>query len=171
MLSETMQKELTGQIKMEWESEFYYLTMMAWCLNNDYPGFASWFDQQAAEERIHGRKFLDYIDQAGGEVVIPSVEAKTSKFLDLQDLFEHALQAEQNVSAAIDKLLSKAIAEGDHATQQFMQWFVSEQLEEEAMARDNLALIRRIKDNPSAVYLMEQQLAKRGAPAAEAGAE
>lgn len=168
MISKKMQKRLIEQIKHEWESQLYYQSMMAWCMNNDYNGFASWFSKQADEERGHGMRILQFIADADGEVSIPSLTSKAADFKDLEDLFSSALAAEQSVTAQINELLGHAMKESDHATQAFLQWFVQEQIEEEATARDNLAQVKRVKDNPAALFIMENELSKRSSqPEAE----
>lgn len=171
MISQAMQDKLLEQVRVEWESEFAYLTIMAWCYNNDFDGFGAWFHQQANEEREHGLRILRFINNAGGSIGIPSINVIAPDFRNLQHLFELTLQHEEQVTGSINRLVDQAMADNDHTTHTFLQWFIQEQVEEESTARHILAKIRRAEGAPGALFMIEQQLAGASPrPAAEADA-
>jgi ferritin len=163
MISKSLQKELLEQVRAEWESEFYYMAMMAWCYNNDLEGFAKWFFQQADEERMHGFKILAYLTEVGCDIAIPSVAVPKTAFKDIEHLFELTLKHEQKVTALIYSLVDTAIKERDHASNAFLQWYVNEQVEEESTARTLLAQVKRCKGHPGALLMLERELGARGA--------
>ena len=162
MISKNLQKQMLEQVKAEWESEFYYMAMMAWCYNNDLDGFAKWFYQQSAEERIHGFKILNYLTEVGCDIAIPSVTAPKVAFKDIEQIFELTLKHEQKVTALIHALVETAIKEHDHASNAFLQWYVTEQVEEESTARTILTQIKRCKGYPGALLMLERELGARG---------
>jgi ferritin len=168
MLSATMQTKLLEQAGKEWDSEYYYMAMGAWCYNNELDGFGAWFEQQASEEHTHGLRILHYIRDVGGQISIPAINPIGNDFSSLRDTFEKTLEHEQLVTRMVHDLVSQARQENDHTTDHFLQWFVSEQVEEESTARAILAKVKRAGDNPSALFLLEQQLAPA---AAKAGGE
>lgn len=168
MLSEAVRKQLIVQVQKEWESQFYYLEMMAWCYNNELDGFGAWFERQAGEEHTHGLKILHYISDVGGEISIPSITAPPASFTSLLDTFEKTLAHEIHVTGLVHELVSLAQAEHDHTTYHFLQWFVNEQIEEESTARSIVGKLKRAGDNPSALLLIESQLGA-AAPAAAKG--
>jgi ferritin len=162
MISKNLQKQLLDQVRYEWESEFYYMAMMAWCYNNDYDGFAQWFFQQAGEERMHGLKILAYLNQVGGELSIPAVSVPKTAFKGIEQIVELTLKHEQKITKLIHELVEAAIREHDHSTNNFLQWYVREQIEEESTARTLLAKVRRCKGAPGALLILENELAARG---------
>jgi ferritin len=156
-----MQKQLNEQVKNEWESEFIYLTMAAWAYNNNYDGFGLWFIKQAGEEREHGMKILRYLNEADADMIIPSITVPKVEFKDIPDLFKRGLEHEQKVTGMFYRLTELAIAEKDFTTQQFLQWFIIEQLEEEASFRGIIAKLERIKGSSSGLFVLEAKLAER----------
>jgi ferritin len=162
MLAKALHKQLLDQVKYEWESEFLYLAMMAWCYNNDYEGFAQWFYRQSMEERAHGAMILGYLTELGAEIEIPTVVAPKAKFKDLEEMFDQTLKHEQKVTKLIHDLVEAATKERDYATVQFLQWYVKEQIEEEDTARKILVKIRRGKGAPGFLFMLERELGARG---------
>ena len=160
MLSETMRAKLIEQIKIEWESEFYYLAMMAWCYNNELDGYGDWFMKQAAEERAHGMRIARFISEVGAELEIPSITAPAAKFENIEHCFKLTLEHEEYVTKAVHEVVDLALKEHDYTTNNFMQWYVNEQVEEEATARLVLGKVRRAGGNPSALFIVETQLAE-----------
>ena len=124
MISKKMQSQILDQVKAEWESEYFYLAMMAWCFNNDYPGFGMWLLKQADEERGHGMKMLRYLNEVGGELAIPSVTVPKAKFESPAQIFDLVLKHERKVTALIYGLVKTAEEEKDYATLNFLQWYV-----------------------------------------------
>ena len=173
MLSKTMADMLLAQVQREWESEFYYLAMMAWCYNNDFEDFGKWFEMQAGEERLHGMKMLTYTAEVGNDISIPSVQVPQADFQSIEHIFELTLAHEEKVTGFINSLVDQALKENDHRTNAFLQWFVSEQVEEEATVRSLLAKLRRAKGDPSALMMIEakaletRQSSAGSAPAGE----
>lgn len=132
MLKAKVEKILNEQVKKEAYASFLYLSMATWADNKGYPGVAKWFYAQAAEENMHMLKVIDYITERGGKALVPSVEQPPSEWKDIRTAFEAALEHERYVSDSIYKIVDTAIAEKDHATNNWAQWFVTEQVEEEA---------------------------------------
>jgi ferritin len=164
MISKKVHNKLLEQIKHEWESEYLYYAIMAWCVNNDYNGFAAWFRKQAEEEHEHGMKIVDYLAETGVDVKLPnSLAVGNQKFTDIDQIFKLTLKHEQKVTGLIHALVELSAAENDHTSHNFLQWYVSEQLEEEAQVRDILGALGRIKGAPGGLYMLERELAKRGA--------
>jgi ferritin len=161
MVSKAMAAKLNQQAKNEWESEFFYLTMMAWCFNNNYNGFGAWFLKQAAEEREHGMKIFRYLNETDQDIVIPSITVPKADFKSVEDVFEQGLAHEQEVSRLIGKLADQAISEKDHATLEFLQWYIKEQVEEESSFRDIVTKLGRIKGSVGGLFMLEAKLAER----------
>jgi ferritin len=156
-----MVKELTEQLKNEWESEYLYMAMMAWCYNKNYDGFAQWFEKQAIEEHGHGVKFVNFIKDVDAELTILSIKVPPIKAKKVVDLFKQTLKHEQEVTARINQLVALAHKEHDFNTLEFLQWFVMEQREEESTVRGILAQFEHNHDAPGGMFLIEQHLAQR----------
>ena len=161
MVSKKMGEMLNEQVKNEWESEFIYLAMMAWCFNNNYDGFGMWMLKQAGEEREHGMKILRYLHEADFPLAIPSLHAPKPQFESVEKVFRQGLEHEQKVTKMIYALTEQAVADKDFTTQQFLQWFINEQLEEESTFRGIIAKLERIKGAPGGLFMLEAQLAQR----------
>jgi ferritin len=123
---------------------------------------------QTDEERQHAQKFFDFINERDGRVILKDIDMLKTEWKSPLDAFEDALEHEQKVTARINKLVDLAIKESDHATNSFLQWFVDEQVEEEASVKAIIDKLKFVKDNPVAVFMIDQELAGRtAAPAAE----
>ncbi|OFW78732.1 MAG: ferritin [Actinobacteria bacterium RBG_19FT_COMBO_70_19] len=168
MLNQELEAALNEQLGGELYSSHLYLSMSAYCESVNMPGAAHWFRMQADEERTHALKFFDHIVDRGGRVTLGVIEAPPTGFASLLDAFEQALQAERNVSAAIDRLASMAVAQGDHAAGAFLQWFVTEQVEEEKQADEVVQTLRAVGDDPTTLFILDRELAQRQPEAAEA---
>ncbi len=161
MLKKAMQKALNEQINAELYSSYLYLAMSAWCHTKDMPGMASWFKVQAQEELIHAGKFFDYINDRDGQVTLGAIDAASGEWRSPKEVFQATVEHEEKVTARILKLVELATKEGDHTTWTFLQWFVNEQIEEEASARQLLGQLRLIGDNGSGLYVLDKELAAR----------
>lgn len=161
MLNPELEAALNAQLGGELYSSHLYLSMSAYCESANMPGAARWFRMQADEERTHAMKFFEHLVDRGGRVVLGTIEAPPTEFSSLLDAFEQALEAERNVSAAIDRLTSMAIDQGDHAAQAFLQWFVTEQVEEEKQADEVVQTLRAIGDNPATLFMLDRELGAR----------
>lgn len=152
---------LNKQINAELYSAYLYLSMAAYFQNENFNGFAKWMEIQYEEELSHAKKIYDYVYERGGSVTITAIEAPPSKWNSLLSVFEDAYAHEQKVTAMIYDIVDLAIEKKDHATNSFLQWFVNEQVEEEASADDIVQKLRMIKDSPNGLFMMDAHLGKR----------
>ena len=161
MLSDKMVAELNKQLHNEWYSAYLYMSMSAHCTHIGLKGFANWFRIQYQEEMIHAMKFYDYINSQGGKVKLMAIEQPPAEFDSPLDMFEKTLAHEQFITKCINDLVDIAIAEKDHATNIFLQWFVTEQIEEEGNDNDILAQLRLMGQEGSALFMVDKELATR----------
>lgn len=167
MLSAKMQAALNAQINAEYYSSYLYLAMAAYAESINLRGFAHWFRLQAQEEMGHAMKFFDYVHGRRGQVELKSIESPPAKWDSPLAVFEATMQHEQHVTALINKLVQQAAEERDYATHTFLQWFVTEQVEEEATADQIIQQLRLVQNAPGGLYMLDRELAQRTlAPAA-----
>ena len=170
MLSKKMEDALNKQVNTEFYSSYLYLSMAADFEAKTLEGFASWMQIQAQEEWSHGMKIYNYILEKGGKVKLEAIEAPQTSWKTAVEVFDATFKHEQHVTGLINDLATLAIEERDHATGIFLQWFVSEQVEEESTASGILDKLKMIGDNPQGLFMMDSNLASRQAPAADAAA-
>jgi ferritin len=163
MISKKMQKALCDQMAREFASGYLYLAMAGKATEMNLRGAASWFEVQEGEERTHGMKFYSYLKEQSAEFRFAPQDAGTIKADSLLDLFEQSLAHEKKVTRWIYDLVELAQAEKDYATLAFLQWFVTEQVEEEANATEIIAQLKMVGDKSSAIFMVDHQLAKRKA--------
>lgn len=161
MISKEIGQLINDQIAKEQYAAQYYLSMSAWFNSRDLEGIANYFRIQCKEELMHADKMFDYLADVGGEIVLQEIPQPPHEFSDVQEVFEKALEHEKLVTKSIFNIVKKANEEGDFATTSFLQWFVNEQVEEESSASLLVSKIKMVKDNPSALYLFDQELAQR----------
>jgi ferritin len=161
MLSEKMQKALNGQLNAELYSSYLYLSMNAYFKSVNLDGFANWMYYQAQEELEHSMKFYDFVIQRGGKVVLTQIEAPPTEWDSPLAVFEATLAHEQKVTGLINDLVEIALEEHDHATNIFLQWFVSEQVEEEESVGGVLEQIKLMGDAQGGLFMIDRELAKR----------
>lgn len=161
MLNERLLKALNDQINFEFYSSYSYLAMSAYAESIDFPGLANFFRVQAQEEQFHAMKFYDYVNQKEGRVILESVEKPVIEFNGIIDLFEKGYAHEQSVTKRIYALTDIATEEREHATLSLLKWFIDEQVEEENTFNSILKKLRRIGDNPAALYMLDDELAAR----------
>ncbi len=166
MISDKMQDALNEQVNREFFSAYMYLAMSAYCTTIGLPGFAHWMRMQYEEENMHVTKMFDYIQDQGGEVHLKAIEEPEKEYGTPVDIFQQTLEHEQYVTSLINNLMDLAVAERDYATQTFLQWYVTEQVEEEANVNDILAPLRMVGDDKGGLMMIDQQLAGRAAPMA-----
>jgi ferritin len=166
MISQTLTDALNDQLKQELYSSYLYLSMSAYCDEKNLTGFAHWMRLQADEERDHAMKFFDFIQDRDGRAVLQAIPQPARDFGSPVDLFEQVLAHEQEITSLIDQLYRKAAAEQDHATQVFLQWFISEQVEEEKTASQILETLRMAGDNKVALLMLDRELGARQVTAA-----
>ena len=161
MISEKMQQAISDQITAEFDSSYLYLAMSAWCETRNLKGFAHWMRMQSEEEKEHAFKLFDYLLNRGGRVVLGGLEAPPEEFDSIQDVFERTLAHEKRVTAGIHKLNEQAMQEKDYATTAHLQWFITEQVEEEASAEEILNQIKMVEGRPGALLYMDRHVGKR----------
>lgn len=161
MISDKMLELLNEQFNMELYSVNMYLSMSSYCLSIDLDGFANFYRVQAQEENFHAMKQFDYIHQVDGKVTLQALDAPPATFKNLADVFNATISHERKVSASINRLVHQALQENDYATHTFLQWFITEQVEEENMVNSLVKKIKMIGDNQSALYLLNEELGRR----------
>ena len=161
MVSKNMEKALNAQLNAEIYSGYLYLSMAAYFEDEDLAGFANWMRVQANEELGHGMKFYDYIIRRGASVTLTAIDAPQTEWDSPLAAFKHVLEHEQMVTGLINDLVDLAIQERDHATNNFLQWFVEEQVEEEENAMEMLAKVKLAGDDNSIIYTLNEEFATR----------
>src|SRR3712207_319278 len=161
MLGKTIQDAMNEQIKNEFYSAYQYLSMAAYCESINLPGFAHWMRAQSQEETEHAMKFYDYILDRGGRVVLQAMDQPVVEFGSPLEVFERALDHERKVTGMINDLYGLALRENDYASQTFLQWFVTEQVEEEKNAGDVVETLKMIGDKSEALFLLDRELGQR----------
>ena len=161
MLSEKIQTALNEQLNAELYSSYLYLSMSSYFKSINLEGFANWMNVQAREELMHAMKFYDFVLQRGGKVVLKAVEAPPTDWNSSLNVFENALKHEQKVTGLINQLVGLALAENDHATNIFLQWFVTEQIEEEESADYVVQQLKFVDGAKSGLFMMDRELSKR----------
>ncbi len=161
MLSPDLESAMNTQIAAELYSSHLYLAMSAYCESEGLPGFASWFRMQSDEERAHALKFLRHVVDRGGRVMLTGMDAPASEFGSPQGAFEQALSHEMNVTMMIDGLYGMAVQHGDYASQVFLQWFVTEQVEEERTATEIVQNLKNLGNDPASLLILDRELGAR----------
>jgi len=161
MLSKTMEKAINGQINAELYSSYMYLGMSAWFTAKGLAGFANWMRQQAQEEMFHAIKMYDFVGGRGGRVVLAAIDKPPGDWQTSIEVFQATLAHEQKVTGLINDLVNQAMDERDHASNIFLQWFVTEQVEEEANATAILDKLKLIGKETGGLFALDQELALR----------
>ena len=161
MISERLQEAINEQVKRELYSAYLYLAMSAYSAGRGWSGTAGWFRAQYNEEVEHAMKMFDYILQQGGEVHLRQIDEPAKEFGEPRDLFKKALEHEQFVTSCIDELMNLAVEEKSHATQVFLQWYVTEQVEEEASVQEVLDYLDMAGDHRGAFLMLDNRLGQR----------
>jgi ferritin len=161
MITKKMEKALNDQINAELYSAYLYLSMSAYFEAENLPGFAKWMRIQWQEEVMHGLKIYDYVKERGGRVTLKSIGEPPAKWKSPLDVFQATYKHEQVVTGRINDLVTQAVAEKDHATNAFLQWFVTEQVEEEKSADEIVQKLKRISDAPGGLYMLDKELGQR----------
>ena len=161
MISAKMQKVLNAHLNEEFYSSYLYLSMAAYFDAKNLKGFANWFRIQTQEEHMHGMKFFNFILQKGGKISLSQINAPKIEWKDTSEIFSDTLKHEQKITGLINKLVEVAMLEKDFATNNFLQWFVTEQVEEEANVEEIIQKIEMIGDNKSGLYMLDNELGAR----------
>ena len=161
MLNKKIEEALNSQINAEMYSSYLYLSMSAYFESTGLSGFANWMRAQAQEELMHAMKFYDYVNERGGRVILGPLEAPSSEWESPLATFEATYEHEQKVTGLINELVNFAMEEKDHATNTFLQWFVTEQVEEEASAIEIVNKLKLMGDAPGGLFMLDRELGAR----------
>ena len=169
MLSKQIQDAINEQINAELYSAYIYASMSAYFQSVNLPGFANWMRVQTQEEVMHAFKFYAYVNERGGRVVLQAIDAPPQEWDSPLAAFEAVYVHEQKVTGLINDLVDLAVKESDHATTNFLQWFVSEQVEEEASADEVVQKLKLVGDAPGGLFMLDREMGQRifTPPAAE----
>ncbi|NQT65850.1 MAG: ferritin [FCB group bacterium] len=161
MLSKKIENALNVQINKELFSEYLYLSMATYFAAEGLSGFENFFIVQAQEERFHAMKFYNFVNERGGRVLLKKLEDPKTDFVSVEEIFELALGHERFISKSIYELMDLAIEEKDHATKSFLNWFVDEQVEEEASMEAILDKLKLIGGKGHGLLMMDNELGVR----------
>ena len=161
MLSEKINDALDQQVNEELFSAYLYLSMSAYFEALNLPGFAHWMRVQTQEELVHAMRIFDFINERGGRVTLKPVNGPDVAWESPLAVFEASYKHECHISDCINKLVDAARAESDHATEAMLQWFVNEQVEEEASADAVVQKLKLVGDSGSGLFLLDQEMAQR----------
>ncbi len=158
MISKKMENALNDQIGLEGYASFLYLSMASWCEREGLEGCARFLYRQSDEERMHMLRIFRYINEVDGHALSPSIAQPALEFDSVQSLFKQVYEHEQKVTRAINTLVALSYEEKDHTTLSFLQWYVNEQREEEALMRGILDRIRLIGEGPRSLYYIDKEV-------------
>ncbi len=158
MLTKKIQDALNEQILTEAQSSQFYLSMASWAETEGLNGVARFLYQHSDEERMHMLKLVRFVNERGGKAVIPELKQPPKKWESVQSVFKALLDHETNVTAEINNVVEICLDEKDYTTHNFMQWYVSEQIEEEALARTILDKLSLIGNDKGGLYLFDRDL-------------
>lgn len=161
MISEKLEAAINYQINRELFSEYYYLSMASYFNSIGLDGFENFFLVQVEEERFHAMKLYRFLNEKGGQVVLQAIEAPKTEFKSPLEVFDLAYQHEQLVSKLINDLMDLAISENDHAAKNHLNWFVEEQVEEEASMESILNKLKLINGEGQGILMLDAELATR----------
>lgn len=159
MLSKKIENSLNNQLSIEAYSSHVYLAMASWAENQGFPGIADFLYSHSDEERLHMMKLVRYINERGGSAIIPTLKKPEINYSGITELFEDLLKHEINVTLSINEVVHDCLQEKDYSTHNFMQWYVAEQLEEEALAHDILDKLKLIGGNAGGLYMFDRDVA------------
>lgn len=160
MLKEKVEKALNEQLKKEAYSSQLYLSMASWAEKNGYNGAAQFLYRHTDEEREHMLKLFHYINDRDGHAIVPALEQPPSEFESLKSVFEGVLEHEQMITESINDLVGICVEEKDYTTQNFLQWYVNEQIEEESLAKTNLDKLMLLGNDKANMYMFDKDMAE-----------
>jgi ferritin len=160
-MKDVISKALSAQVNAEYYSAYLYLTMSAWADNQGLKGVANWLFVQAKEEMAHGTHIYEHLLERGEQVTFSDIKKPETEFKSIKEVFEKVSSHEKHVTELINNIASLALHENDHATYNFILWYVNEQIEEESTADDLLRKITQIGDNLGLLYSFDAELATR----------
>ena len=161
MISKKMEEALNKQLNRELFSSYLYLSMATYFEKNSFVGMAQWMKLQAEEEHTHSMKFFEFIQKVGGRVILEQIDKPQTDWTSAQNAFEDALGHEEYITKNINELTDLAISERDHSTKTFLQWYIDEQVEEEATANEIVQKFKLIGESKSGIYMLDRELGAR----------
>ena len=161
MINKKMEEALNGQVNAELYSAYLYLSMESYFKSLNLNGFANWMRVQTQEEIVHATKIYDFINERGGRAILKAIEGPPTTWDSPRAVFEAAYKHEQKVTGLINDLVDLAIKEKDHASNTFLQWFVNEQVEEEASADAIVQQLKMMESAPGGLFMLDRELAQR----------
>lgn len=161
MLTKKLQDALNEQINKEFFAEYLYLSMSAYLESIEMEGFANYFNVQAQEEHFHAMKMFNFVHDKGGRVILKSLKEPKSEYTSVVNVIEESLKHERYVTKSINELMDVAIKENDHSVKSFLEWYVDEQVEEEATISKLLAKLKLIKGEGFGLLTLDNQLGQR----------
>jgi len=159
MISNAMAQRLNEQINKEFYSAYFYMSMSAHSESENLRGTAAWFMAKYEEEMAHAMKIYRYLHDQGARVELEAVDKPPTHYAGVLDTFEKALTHEQEVTASFSDLVEAALVEKDHATSIFLQWFVAEQIEEEATVSNIIGRVRLVGERGEGLFMIDNELA------------
>jgi len=171
MINEKIEKALNAQLNKEFFSSYLYLSMSSYFESKNLTGMSAWMKIQADEEHLHAMKFYAYVIQKGGRAILTSIETPKSDWKSVVEVFEDTYTHEQFITASIDELVHLSLEVKDYATHNFLQWFVTEQVEEEANVTKIIDDLKMVGENNYGIFMLDRELgARQPAPPAPAAA-
>lgn len=161
MISQKMNDALNEQVNAEMFSSYLYLSMSAWFAERSLSGFANWMRVQAEEEQFHAMKIFDYILERGGRIALDTIDKPEAEWASPVDVISEVVNHEAKVTGLVNDLVEVALGEKDHAANIFLQWFVAEQVEEEASVGEVLDRLKMIGNDSAGMFAMDMELGKR----------
>ena len=161
MISKKMEEALNEQVNAELYSSYLYLSMESFFKSQNLNGFANWMRIQTQEEVMHATKMYDFINERGGRVLLKAIEGPQTEWDSTLAVFKAVSEHEQKVTGLINNLVDLAITEKDHATNSFLQWFVNEQVEEEASADEIVQQLKMMENAPGGIFMFDRELGQR----------
>lgn len=159
--SQGLQKAMNDQVRKEFESAYIYLSMAAWMEDQNLPGFAAWLRLQAREESTHAMKIFEHLIDRGCRVQLQALAGPPTDFKSPLHVFQEVKQHEEKVTSSINDLYGLAVTDRDYASQVFLEWFITEQVEEEKNSSQVLESVRRVGDDQAALVMLDRELGSR----------
>jgi ferritin len=166
MISDSMKSALSEQLNREFHSAYLYLAMSAYCNHIDFNGAAHWFKLQYEEEHVHATRIYNYLIDQGVHVVLRTIPQPPHDFGSILEVFKASLTHEQEMTANLNELSDQALKEKDHATYNLLQWFVNEQVEEEATVSGLISKLKLVKEDGYGLLMIDNELGARQPPSA-----
>lgn len=161
MINKKLEAAINDQINFELYSAYIYLAMSAWCKDQNYNGFAHWMEVQAREESFHAMKLFNFIFDRGGKVNLTAIKQPEGSWKSPLDVFKHSHEHEQIVTSRFSDLTDLAMKEHDHVTTVLLQWFINEQIEEEATVRNIVDQLKMMGDSRDSIFMLDRELNTR----------